>query len=70
MWALGLSKALQEMLINLITQDSRREANERFRGKLYRWFDITSLQKQLDMEPVICLQQDKKQETRFIYKEL
>lgn len=71
MWALGLWKAFQETHVNLVTQDSRRgEANEKSRGTLYKWFDITSSQKQLDTEPVIYLQQDKKQETRFIYKEL
>lgn len=37
-------------------------------GKIYKWFDITSLPKNLDI--VIYLQQDKKQETRFNYKEV
>lgn len=70
MWALGLWKAFQETHVNLVTQDSRRgEANDRSGGKLRKWFDITSSQ-QLGIEPVIYLPQDKKQETRFIYKEL
>lgn len=41
-----------------------------FIGKVKKWFDITSLPKTLDIEPVIYLQQDKKWETRFIYKEV
>lgn len=43
---------------------------KRFIRKFLKWFDVTSLPKNLDTKPVIYLEWGKKWETRFMYKEV